>query len=290
MWNQIGRAPDGSDVAAPDSWGIFVLALGVSEEAMIEHNDIRMAGGVGIEHRFAEGRILDNDIEGGSVGIRYAAEPGGGLIAGNFVEAPSEFGILLESPNTDVRENDVFDSGGAGIRVKNPAGIATSGSLIGNDTTEGENLIVGSAGAAIEIVEAALEPGSITEIARNRGSDNGGPFIDLVNGANEGIGSPTFSSATKSQAEGAAEPVPWCASSTRPAPKPASWPDSSAKAWRMAAANGKSPTRRSRVAPESPRPRPRVAPPSWRRRASRPTPIRRPAPIPRRSASNRIRP
>jgi hypothetical protein len=205
VWNQIGRAPDGTDVAAPDSWGIFVLALGVSEEAMIEHNDIRMVGGVGIEHRFAEGRILDNDIEGGSIGILYTAEPGGGLIAGNLVEAPSEFGILLESPNTDVRENDVFDAGGAGIRVKNPDGIATSGSLIGNDTTEGENLIVGSGGAAIEIVEAALEPGSITEIARNRGSDNGGPFIDLVNGANEGIAPPTFTSATKSQAEGTAE-------------------------------------------------------------------------------------
>jgi len=204
--NEIGRATDGTEVTAPSAWGIFVLALGVSEEAMIEHNDIRMAGGVGIEHRFAEGRILDNDLEGGSVGIRYAIEPGGGLIAGNFVEAPSEFGILLESPNTDVRENAVLDSGGAGIRVRNPAGIAVNGSRIGNDTAEGENLIEGSDGPAIEIFEEATEPGSTTEIARNRGSDNGGPFIDLVAGANEGIASPTFSSAAKSQAEGTAVP------------------------------------------------------------------------------------
>jgi len=203
--NSIGLAPDGTAVVAPISGGISVVAQGASEGATIESNHLRMPGGIAIEHRFGEGRILENHIEGGAVGVWQWSSPGGGLIAGNVVEDSIESGIKLESPDTDVRRNSVFDSAGAGIRVTNRLGSATNGNLIGGDTEEDENLIEGSDGPAIEILEEATEPGSTTEIARNRGSDNGGPFIDLVAGANEGIASPVFSSATKSQAEGTAE-------------------------------------------------------------------------------------
>ncbi|HEX5984674.1 MAG TPA: hypothetical protein VFY69_10745, partial [Solirubrobacterales bacterium] len=66
-------------------------------------------------------------------------------------------------------------------------GVKMNGNLVGGSTAEKENVIEGSGGPAIEIFEAAGEPGSTTEIARNRGSDNAGLFIDLVAGANEGI-------------------------------------------------------------------------------------------------------
>lgn len=206
LGNKIGFAADGSAATAPSTRGIFDLALSVTEPASIENNDIRMAGGIGIENRFEGPRITDNNLEGGSIGIWTKVEPGGGLIAGNVVEAPEEFGILIENPNTEARANSVFGAGKAGIRVKNPPGIAMSGDLIGGSTAEKENIIEGSGGPAIEILEEALEPGSVTEIARNRGGGNGGLFIDLVSGANQGILPPAFSSALQSSASGTAEP------------------------------------------------------------------------------------
>jgi CSLREA domain-containing protein len=206
LGNEIGFAADGSAATPPTTRGIFVLALSVTEPASIEDNDISMVGGVGIEQRFKGARIINNNLEGGSVGIWTKVEPGGGLIAGNVVEAAEEFGILVESPDNEIRRNSVFGSGKAGVRVKNPPGIAMTGDLIGGNTAERENVIEGSGGPAIEILEEALEPGSSTEIARNRGSANKGLFIGLVNGANEGIVPPTFTAATQSKAEGTAEP------------------------------------------------------------------------------------
>src|SRR5204863_7176253 len=91
----------------------------------------------------------------------------------------------------------------AGIRVTTRFGEgALTGNLIGGSTAEKENTIEGSGGPAIEIFEQAGEPGSWTEITRNHGSGNGGLFIALKNKANEGILPPTFSSATKTSAEG----------------------------------------------------------------------------------------
>lgn len=202
LGNKIGFAADGTAATAPTTRGIFVLALGVTEPASIENNEIRMAGGVGIEQRFQGARIIGNDLQGGSVGIWTKVEPGGGLIAGNIVEAPEEFGIVVESPDNEVRRNSVFDSGKAGIRIKNPPGIAMTGNSIGGDTAERENVIEGSGGPAIEILEEALEPGSVTEVARNHGSSNKGLFIDLVNGANEGILPPSIGAAKLAGASG----------------------------------------------------------------------------------------
>jgi Right handed beta helix region len=206
LGNSIGIAPDGSDLPAPSEAGVFAAASGVSEEPSIEGNEIRMDGGVGIDAWFATGRVVGNRLEGGSSGIYTFAGPGGGLIAGNEIESPTDNGILVENPDNEVRANTIVDSAGVGIRVTNPPGIAMNGGLIGGDTAEKENVIEGSKGAPIEILEEATEPGSTTEIARNRGGDNGGLFIDLVAGANEGILPPTFSAAIQSKAEGTAEP------------------------------------------------------------------------------------
>jgi CSLREA domain-containing protein len=204
--NRIGFASDGSNVSPPSTTGIFVLGLEVTEEPSIESNRIRMVGGNGIETRFVTGRITGNEIEGGSTGILTKVGEGAGLIASNEVEAPTEHGIVVESPDNEVRANTVVGSGLSGIRVRNPPGIAMTGNLVGGNTVEKENVIEGSGGPAIEILEEALEPGSTTEITRNRGGGNGGPFIDLVAGANEGILPPAFSAAIQSKAEGTAAP------------------------------------------------------------------------------------
>jgi hypothetical protein len=81
-----------------------------------------------------------------------------------------------------------------------------TGGVIGGGSAPEENVIEDSGGPAIEILEEALEPGSTTEITRNRGSGNGGPFIDLVAGANEGIEPPVVSAAKQSSASGTALP------------------------------------------------------------------------------------
>lgn len=203
--NSVGFNSDGSAATPPSSFGIFALALSVTEEPEIDTNDVRMAGGVGIKTSFLNGRIIDNDVEGGTTGILVGFGDGGGLVASNTVESTAATGILVESSDNEVRANTVLGSGAAGIAVKPPNGVtATTGNLIGGDEGEYENTIEGSTGPAIEIVEEAGEPGSWTEIARNHGSGNGGLFIDLKTGANEAIVSPAFASALKTSAEGAA--------------------------------------------------------------------------------------
>jgi len=207
LGNWIGFGADGSDQAAPTEKGIIAIALSVSEEPEIENNEIRIVGGVGIETRFLTGRIIANVVKGGNRGIVSGFGDGGGLIASNEVDASEEFGILIASPKNDVRDNTVTNSNGPGIAVKPPNGVtATIGNVIGGSSTGTENVIDGSAGPAIQIVEEAGEPGSWTEITRNRGAANGGLFIDLVTGANQGILPPVISSATQTKAGGTAEP------------------------------------------------------------------------------------
>lgn len=202
--NSFGIGPGGAELTRP-GMAVFALDQGVAVPPSIEQNLI-FAGNIGIEQRGGVGHLTGNEIIGGSIGIYAKGEPGGGLIAGNFISAASENGILVEGPANEVRANSVLESGAAGIRFRNPPGIAMTGGLIGGSTGEKENLIQGSGGPAIEIVEAALEPGSETEIARNRGSGNKGLFIDLVSGANEGILPPVLSAAKQTGAEGTAEP------------------------------------------------------------------------------------
>jgi hypothetical protein len=115
--------------------------------------------------------------------------------------------VLVEGEKNEVRDNTIIDSGAAGIRVKpQTGGVPMNGVLVGGDTAEKENVIEGSAGPAIEIFEAAGEPGSTTEITRNHGSSNGGLFIGLVNGANEGIAPPVVATALQAGATGTALP------------------------------------------------------------------------------------
>jgi hypothetical protein len=202
--NTFGIGPGGAELTRPGK-AVFALDQGVNFPPNIEMNLI-FASSVGIEQRGGVGHLTGNEVIGGSIGIYAKGEPGGGLIASNFISAASENGILVEGPGNEVRANTVLESGAAGIRFRNPPGIAMTGGLIGGSTGEKENFIEGSGGPAIEIVEAAEEAGSETEIARNRGSGNKGLFIDLVSGANEGILTPVLSAAKQTGAEGTAEP------------------------------------------------------------------------------------
>jgi hypothetical protein len=202
--NTFGIGPSGAELTRPGK-AVFALDQGVAVPPTIELNLI-FAGSIGIEQRGGVGHLTGNEVIGGSIGIYAKGEPGGGLIASNFISAASENGILVEGPGNEVRANSVLESGAAGIRFRNPPGIAMTGGLIGGSTSEKENLIQGSGGPAIEIVEEALEVGSETEIARNHGSGNKGLFIDLVSGANEGILPPALSAAKQTGAEGTAEP------------------------------------------------------------------------------------
>lgn len=206
LGNQIGFGSDGSEQTPPVEKGILALALSVNEDPEIENNAVRMAGGVGIESRFLTGRIIGNEVEGGGVGIRTVVGSGAGLIASNTVTAPTEAGILVENPDNDVRGNSVSDSGDAGIKVRNPPGVAMTGNTIGGGSKGEENVLESNGGPAIEVLEEALEPGSATEMTRNRGSLNGGPFITLLNGANGGIAPPTAATATSTSAGGTATP------------------------------------------------------------------------------------
>jgi Periplasmic copper-binding protein (NosD) len=206
LGNSIGFGADGSEQAPPLEKGIFALNLSVTEDSKIENNAIRMTGGVGIKAVFLTGRIITNEVTGGAQGIVAGFGDGGGLIAGNEVDTATEVGILVENSKNDVRGNTVTNTNGPGIAVKPPPGVeATVGNAIGGSSTGTENVIDGSDGPAIEVVEEAGEPGSWTEITRNRGASNGGLFIDLVTGANQGILPPAISSATKTKAEGSAE-------------------------------------------------------------------------------------
>jgi CSLREA domain-containing protein len=202
--NRIGIGSDGSSVTPPTTTGIFALPLGVTEEPSIEQNHVRMAGGTGIESRFETGFITGNEVEGGAIGILTKVGEGAGLIAGNKVENAGEHGIVIESPDNEVRANKVIGSGTSAIFVRNPPGEAMTGNLIGGSTAEKENVIEGSGGPAIQILEEAEELGSWTEITRNHGSGNGGPFINLLAGANEGIEPPSIATALKSSATGTA--------------------------------------------------------------------------------------
>lgn len=203
--NRLGIGPGGDELAAPGK-GIFALDQSVSQAASIEQNVVH-AGGVGIEQRGLVDHITGNEVVGGSIGIWVLGEPGGGLVAGNQIEETGEYGVLIEGEKNEARENTILDSGAAGIRVKpQTGGVAMKGVLIGGNTAQKENVIEGSAGPAIEIFEAALEPGSTTETTRNHGSGNSGLFIDLVAGANEGIQPPAISTALQSSTSGSALP------------------------------------------------------------------------------------
>jgi len=207
LGNTIGIDATGAAVTPPATAGMFIYAAGVVEPALIAGNFIRMAGGMGIDQTFGGTEIVENIFEGGQYGIFSEGSPGvsgGNLVEGNQIEGAEANGILLENDLNEIVGNGIFESGGAGVRIKNPAPLLVSTeNLIGGDVAGEENIISENGGAAIELVDPfdASEE-SANEVARNKGALNGGPFIDLVEDANGGIKPPVFATSQQSSASG----------------------------------------------------------------------------------------
>lgn len=212
--NRVGVGSAGEPIAPP-SEGFFVRVKPFAGGLVptIAENELRLAGGVGITEDNVGATITGNRVRGAQVGIHVYnfSELHPNTIRENRVEDATEDGILVESDLNEIAANEVVDSGRSGIRIESLApGIIHN--LVGGDLPGDENVIDGSGGDAIAVVDTE---GSDNEIARNRGSGNGGRFIHLIaaepgsepNGPNEGVKPPAFGAATETGAGGGgAEP------------------------------------------------------------------------------------
>jgi CSLREA domain-containing protein len=215
--NVIGKGPTAADVDAP-ALGVFVFCLDLgtasAESVTVSKNVFDMDGGTGIEEVFGNAEIEDNFIEGAQTGIFTRGDPPGvgNVIKGNVIGESSANGLLIESDFNTVLHNAIYGSGAAGIRIQDPISfplVITTGNLIGGDTAADENTIRESGGDAIEIVDESgnTEEDSQNAVARNKGDENDGLFIDLTGNANGGIQPPAFATAEKASASGSgAEP------------------------------------------------------------------------------------
>jgi hypothetical protein len=215
--NAIGLGPDGTASPPPLLAGIAVdsgALPSVALEATIAGNRVRMEGGLGIYQEGFGATISGNSVVGGMAGISTFEPDGehGNLIVGNAVSGTTASGIRVQNDLNEIVGNDVSSAGMAGIMVDaSQVGPGVSGNVVGGDSAGEENTITGSAGPAIEILN---REGTETEVARNHGSANAGPFIELVRssesdekGPNFGISPPAFATATQIGATGSgAEP------------------------------------------------------------------------------------
>jgi CSLREA domain-containing protein len=213
--NLIGLDTTGQATLAPPNVGIAVNSVELGDpqlEALIVDNEIGMEGGRGIVQRGLGGVISGNEVFGAETGIFTTQETqeNGNLIQGNYLEALELNAILVENDFNEIRGNEIFGAGAAGVRIQGSAPFGVSGNLVGGDAPNDENVIVGAGGPAIEILDVEA---TLNEVARNRGSANGGRFIGLVpfapgeaEGPNEGIQPPAFAGATEGGAGGSAEP------------------------------------------------------------------------------------
>lgn len=215
--NWIGLGTTGnSSLDPPTTAGIAVKGgyqVGISE------NRISMASGTAIEMTEGEAVIQSNaigegvggeDLPGGSIGVYL---PGAcfqcGFVYGNSITNASQLGVLIEGSRNRVYGNRIEGAGEAGIQIKEPGLFgATTRNVVGGDTAAEENTISENGGAAIEINHVtAFGLNTRNEVARNHGELNGGPFIDLLGGANGEIAPPVFTSSTQSGASGSGAPA-----------------------------------------------------------------------------------
>lgn len=204
--NIIGSGPAGADVVAPGT-GVFVLNTNNTNQVTVNDNVLEMDGGVGVEVRFGGTEIDANFIEGAELGIWTKVGPGGAgpnLIEDNVIGESEVNGIRIEDNENEVLSNSIFQSGAAGIRIQNPVALVNATeNVIGGDTADSENNIRESGGDAIEIDNSGGEGASQNEVARNKGDENAGLFIDLIGATtNDGILPPTFATSQQSSASG----------------------------------------------------------------------------------------
>lgn len=209
--NIIGSGPSGADVAAPGT-GVFTITEGNTNPVVVNDNVIEMDGGTGIETKVGGVEIEGNFIEGAQVGIYAVGGPaaaGGDVIDDNVIGESEANGVLIEGNANEVIGNSIYGSGAAGIRIQNsnPFPTISIENLIGGEVATDENNIRESGGDAIEIDNSGVLEPSQNEVARNKGEENAGLFIDLIGTfTNDGIQPPAFGTAIQSGASGTAEP------------------------------------------------------------------------------------
>lgn len=210
--NWIGVNPTGTSTLAPPTSSGIAIESGYQIE--INGNRISMLNGTAIEQGAQEAVIRSNvigkgingeDLAGGSIGIHLLGSCFiCNLVHDNSIANAADYGVLIENNRNQVFGNQIEASGAAGIRVEGPppGGVALR-NVIGGNTSAEENTISKSGGAAIEIVQS-VEFGATrrNQVARNNGALNGGLFIDLLDGANEGIVPPIVLSSTQSGVSG----------------------------------------------------------------------------------------
>jgi CSLREA domain-containing protein len=211
--NLIGTDVTGTGALSPPDDGIVVDSGELESpalEAEIAGNEIRMEGGDAILQQGRGAWIHSNRIAGAQTGIKTVGPIGyyGNVIEDNRIDGSTVSGILVENDFNEIVGNEVLGTGGPGIWVQGNISEAIRNS-VGGDTGSDENVIDGSAGAAIEI---SNKEKTDNEVARNHGTGNGGLFIDLVAkspatevGPNRGIKPPAFSTSTQTGASGGAE-------------------------------------------------------------------------------------
>ncbi len=209
--NLIGIGAGGTGTMSPPDDGIVVDSAELASpalEAEIADNEIGMEGGVAILQRGEGAWIHGNEAFGSQTGVKTSGPTAyGNVVEGNLIEGSSASGIQVENNLNEIVGNEVLGSGGPGIWLQGSTAEVIQNS-VGGDSGRDENVIDGSAGAAIEI---SNKENTSNEVARNRGTDNGGLFIDLVAkspatevGPNRGIKPPAFSTSTQTGASGGA--------------------------------------------------------------------------------------
>jgi len=211
--NLIGTDATDTGALSPPDDGI-VVDSGESEspalEAEIAGNEIRMEGGNAILQKGRGAWIHGNRIAGAQTGIKTVDPIAyyGNVIEDNRIDGSAVSGILVENDFNEIVGNEVLGTGGPGIWIQGNFSEAIRNS-VGGDTDADENVINGGAAAAIEV---SNEEKTDNEVARNRGTGNGGLFIDLVAkspatevGPNRGLKPPAFSTSTQTGASGGAE-------------------------------------------------------------------------------------
>ncbi|HEX7279878.1 MAG TPA: NosD domain-containing protein [Solirubrobacterales bacterium] len=203
--------------AAPTEAGISIDSTGLFpvEEAVVLENDVGLGGnGTGISNSGMGAEISGNLVEGAATGIEVQGDGFENLIDSNVVVESTDVGVLVKGPLNRIVGNEIAGGQEAGVRIEGSGPFGVSGNVVGGDTATTENTIDGSTGAAIEI-ESPEE--SRNEVARNRGSANGGPFIHLVEPdpdlanpepgpPNGGILPPAIAAISEAGAAGFAEP------------------------------------------------------------------------------------
>jgi CSLREA domain-containing protein len=166
----------GTAAAPRDGFSIESADLSFPEEAQILENEIGLAGGIGISQNGLGAEISRNLIEGGAIGIEVRTGGFENLIDSNRIDVTG-IGIALNGGFNTTVGNEIGEDQDRGIRIVGSGLFGANGNVIGGDSPSSENTIVGSNGAAIEIINPPL---SRNEVARNRGAGNDGPFIALI--------------------------------------------------------------------------------------------------------------